>query len=112
MLDARVRLAPPPSTFPYLEALKHTAEICYALQTPYLHFVGQLARAFNTRPMVLVECRHVSVNLTARAVTPDAVVAAMVQILRRHKWATGAFIGHSYAPLLHAFPALAAACEA
>ena len=54
-----------------------------------------MMRAFSTRPMVLVDCRHVSINLTARAVTPDAVVAAMLAIMQRHKWASGAFVGHS-----------------
>ena len=68
-----------------------------ALQTPYLQFISQLLRIFSTRPMVLVECRHVSITLCSRAIQPDAVVAAMVEIMRRHGWASAAFAGHSCA---------------
>lgn len=71
-----------------------------AVQTPYLHFLAQLRRAFSSRPMVLLECRHVSVTLFAQAVGDDKVVAALVEVMRRHGWSRGAFVGHSCAPLL------------
>ena len=57
---------------------------------------------------MLLECRHVSVNLFSRPAGPDDVVAALVEVMRRHGWSTGAFIGHSCA-LLPLLPALHAA---
>ena len=65
------------------------------MQTPYLQFIAQLGRLFSRRPMVLLECRHVSVTLRAAAVGPDKVVAALVEVLRRHGWSSAAFVGHS-----------------
>lgn len=53
------------------------------LQTPYLHFVAELTRAFPTRPIILLEARHVSVCLSWRAHSTDAMADAAVQILQR-----------------------------
>ena len=66
------------------------------MQTPYLHFIAHLRRAFPGRPLVLLECRHVSLSLCTRAVTPDVVAQAIVQVLRSHHWPCAAFVGHSY----------------
>ena len=46
--------------------------------------------------MVLLEVRAVSVSLTRRAVTADAVATAVEGILARHGWQAAAFVGHSY----------------
>lgn len=55
------------------------------MQTPYLHFVAELTRAFPTRPIILLEARHVSVCLSWRAFSTDAMADTAVEILQR--WA-------------------------
>ena len=65
-------------------------------QTPYLHFIMELVHAFPTRPMVLLEARHVSVGLHTAGRTTDAMADAAVAILARHGWRQAAFMGHSY----------------
>ena len=67
-----------------------------ARQTPYLHFIAELLRTLPGRPLVLLEVRAVSVSLTRRAVTADAVASAAAGILERHGWQSAAFVGHSY----------------
>lgn len=67
-----------------------------ARQTPYLHFIAELLRTLPGRPLVLLEVRAVSVSLTRRAVTADAVASAAAGILARHGWQSAAFVGHSY----------------
>ena len=66
------------------------------LQTPYLHFIHELMRAFPTRPIILLEARHVSVCLHWRALTTDQMAHAAQEILHKHGWDQAAFIGHSY----------------
>ena len=66
------------------------------LQTPYVHFVREIMRAFPTRPIILLESRHVSVCLHWRAHSTDAMATAARDILKRHGWIQAAFIGHSY----------------
>lgn len=66
------------------------------LQTPYVHFVREIMRAFPTRPIILLESRHVSVCLHWRAHSTDAMATAAKDILKRHGWSQAAFIGHSY----------------
>ena len=53
-------------------------------------------RAFPTRPMVLLEARHVSVCLHTYCHSTDAMAAAAAAILARHGWKQAAFMGHSY----------------
>ena len=53
-------------------------------------------RAFPTRPIILLEARHVSVCLHWRALTTDQMAAAAQEILHKHGWDQAAFIGHSY----------------
>ena len=53
-------------------------------------------RAFPTRPIILLESRHVSVCLHWRAHSTDTMAAAARDILKRHGWSQAAFIGHSY----------------
>jgi pimeloyl-ACP methyl ester carboxylesterase len=67
-----------------------------AAQTPYLHFVAELMRAFPTRPMILLEARHVSVCLHTYCHSTDAMASAAAAILARHGWKQAAFMGHSY----------------
>lgn len=69
---------------------------CRSLQTPYLHFIWHLKRAFPMRPIVMLECRHISLSLCTRAVTPDTVMEAVVEMLRRNRWHKAAFVAHSY----------------
>lgn len=64
--------------------------------TPYLHFIWHLKRAFPMRPIVMLECRHISLSLCTRAVTPDTVMEAVVEMLRRNRWHKAAFVAHSY----------------
>ncbi|CAL8466496.1 g6032 [Coccomyxa elongata] len=64
--------------------------------TPYLHFVAELTRAFPTRPIILLEARHVSVCLSWRAFSTDAMADAAVEVLQRHGFSQAAFVGHSY----------------
>ena len=53
------------------------------VQTPYLHFVAELTRAFPTRPIILLEARHVSVCLSWRAFSTDVMADAAMHILKR-----------------------------
>ena len=53
-------------------------------------------RAFPTRPIILLESRHVSVCLHWRAHSTDAMALAAKEILHKHGWQQAAFIGHSY----------------
>ena len=53
-------------------------------------------RAFPTRPIILLEARHVSVCLHWRALTTDQMAHAAQEILHKHGWDQAAFIGHSY----------------
>ena len=53
-------------------------------------------RAFPTRPIILLEARHVSVCLHWRALTTDQMAQAAQEILHKHGWDQAAFIGHSY----------------
>lgn len=69
---------------------------CPCLQTPYLHFIYEIMRAFPTRPVILLESRHVSVCLHWRAHSTDAMAQAAHDILDKHGWRQAAFIGHSY----------------
>ncbi|KAK9809735.1 hypothetical protein WJX73_001115 [Symbiochloris irregularis] len=64
--------------------------------TPYIHFIWQLMRDYPMRPIVLLECPHVSLSLCSRAVTPDVVADAVVEVLRRRRWQRAAFVAHSY----------------
>ncbi|MCJ1422508.1 hypothetical protein MMC29_000388 [Sticta canariensis] len=64
--------------------------------TPYLQFMANLIVNFRTRDIVMLECRHVSLNLCSHAISPDVVVEAIAEVLRRNRWKTAAFIGHSY----------------
>ena len=66
------------------------------VQTPYLHFIMELVNAFPTRPMVLLEARHVSVGLHLTGRTTDAMADAAADILAKHGWQQAAFMGHSY----------------
>ena len=67
-----------------------------AVQTPYLEFIWQLMKGYPMRPLVLLECRHISLSLCTRAVTPDVVAAALVEVMRRNCWPRAAYVGHSY----------------
>ena len=69
-------------------------DVC--LQTPYIHFIYQLMTTFNTRDVVMLECRHVSLSLCSQAVSPDVVCEAIVEVMQRNKWTRAAFVGHSY----------------
>jgi len=53
-------------------------------------------RAFPTRPIILLESRHVSVCLHWKAHSTDAMALAAKEILHKHGWQQAAFIGHSY----------------
>jgi hypothetical protein len=53
-------------------------------QTPYLHFVSELMRAFPTRPIVLLEARHVSVCLSWRSQSTDDMADVAADILRKY----------------------------
>ncbi|KAK9803224.1 hypothetical protein WJX73_006378 [Symbiochloris irregularis] len=64
--------------------------------TPYVHFIYKLMTSCRGRDMVLVECRHVSLSMCLRAVSPDVVCKAIVEILHRNNWTKAAFVGHSY----------------
>ena len=66
------------------------------VQTPYLQFIHELTSAFRTRPIVLLEGRHVSVCLSRQSLCSDDMATAVRDILRQHGWAQAAFIGHSY----------------
>ncbi len=66
------------------------------LQTPYLQFIHELTCAFRTRPIVLLEGRHVSVCLSRQSLCSDDMATAVRDILQQHGWAQAAFIGHSY----------------
>ena len=44
-------------------------------------------KTFRTREVVLLECRHVSLSLCSRAVSPDVVCEAIVEVMRRNNWA-------------------------
>ena len=66
------------------------------MQTPYLHFLLELAAACPRRPMLLLEAAHVSVGLTPRAVRAEAVAQAAAAALARHGWAQAAVVAHSY----------------
>lgn len=66
------------------------------LQTPYLQFIHELTCAFRTRPIVLLEGRHVSVCLSRQSLCSDDMAMAVRDILQQHGWAQAAFIGHSY----------------
>ena len=61
-----------------------------------MHFVREIMRAFPTRPIILLESRHVSVCLHWRAHSTDTMAAAASDILKKHGWSQAAFIGHSY----------------
>ncbi len=65
-------------------------------QTPYLHFLVEMARAFPSRPMVLLEAPHVSVGLSADAVGAEAVAGAAAAVLAARGWRQAAVVGHSY----------------
>ena len=87
----------------YVDAVIHfdcltapAAHTLPCLQTPYLHFIHELMRAFPTRPIILLEARHVSVCLHWRALTTDQMAHAAQEILHKHGWDQAAFIGHSY----------------
>ncbi len=56
----------------------------------------ELVNAFPTRPMVLLEARHVSVGLHTTGRTTDAMADAAAAILAKHGWQQAAFMGHSY----------------
>ena len=64
--------------------------------TPYLHFIAELASAAPARPLLLVEARHVSVGLAARAISTCDVAASVCAILDAHAWPAAACVGHSY----------------
>ncbi len=66
------------------------------MQTPYIHFIHEIMRAFPTRPIILLESRHVSVCLHWRALSTDEMALAAKEILHKHGWQQAAFIGHSY----------------
>ena len=53
------------------------------MQTPYLHFLLELAAACPGRPMLLLEAAHVSVGLTPRAVGAEAVAQAAAALSGR-----------------------------
>ena len=78
-----------------LEAPFDWAGLCCP-QTPYLHFIHEIMRAFPTRPIILLESRHVSVCLHWKAHSTDAMALAAKEILHKHGWQQAAFIGHSY----------------
>ena len=67
-----------------------------AMQTPYIHFIWKLTRAFPSRPVVLIECPQVSLGMATHAVTPDVVMLAIVEFMHRNAWPRAAFVGHSY----------------
>ena len=66
------------------------------MQTPYLQLIHEITCAFRTRPVILLEGRHVSVCLARQALTTDDMAAAVKDILHKHGWSQAAFIGHSY----------------
>ncbi len=66
------------------------------MQTPYIHFIHEIMRAFPTRPIILLESRHVSVCLHWHALSTDEMALAAKEILHKHGWQQAAFIGHSY----------------
>lgn len=77
-------------------AASQSCNIYCLLQTPYIQFIANLIINFRTRDIVMLECRHVSLNLCSHAVSPDLVVEAIAEVLRRNKWQKAAFVGHSY----------------
>ena len=77
-------------------AIRGGSQQASCMQTPYLHFIYQLIRTFRSRDMVMLECRHVSLSMCHRAVSPDVVCEAIAEVLRRNRWSQAAFIGHSY----------------
>lgn len=66
------------------------------MQTPYIQFVHELMKAFPTRPVILLEARHVSICLSWRAVSTCDMADACAEILERHGWKQAAFMAHSY----------------
>ena len=58
--------------------------------------IHEITLAFRTRPIVLLEGRHVSVCLSRQAMCSDDMAMAVRDILHNHGWAQAAFIGHSY----------------
>lgn len=66
-----------------LASASWSSALSCCLQTPYLHFVAELTRAFPTRPIILLEARHVSVCLSWRAFSTDAMADTAVEILQR-----------------------------
>jgi pimeloyl-ACP methyl ester carboxylesterase len=64
--------------------------------TPYLPLILELSRLLPGRPVVLLEARHVSVGLAARAASTDQVADAARAVLASHGWASAACVGHSY----------------
>lgn len=66
------------------------------MQAPYLHLIHELTCAFRTRPILLLEGRHVSVCLSRLCLCSDDMAAAVTDILQQHGWAQAAYIGHSY----------------
>jgi hypothetical protein len=63
---------------------------------PYLPFVWRLAAAFPTRPLMVLEVRHVALRLCGQARSVDEVVRAVVAMLHRHGKQTAHFAAHSY----------------
>ena len=60
-----------------------STDCLFCAQTPYLHFVAELTRAFPTRPIILLEARHVSVCLSWSSFSTDAMADVAMQVLKR-----------------------------
>jgi len=56
----------------------------------------EMARAFPSRPLVLLEAPHVSVGLSTDAVGAEAVAGAAAAALAAAGWRRAAVVGHSY----------------
>lgn len=65
-------------------------------QLPYIRFIKDIAAACLGHPIVLVEIRHVSLQLCLEAVTVEEVAQTVARILQRHGYTDACFVAHSY----------------